>query len=237
MTQGEHLGRFPKVRLCLFDLDYTLVRLKSDPVHVHADVLSQMGFNVDRNDLEAAYRMSWDLYLTQGFNFPTDREAYLDGTSQTLILLGIDDRHGHIAEEIIGRFDSPESVELYRDSIPALRKLRAGGVRIGLATGRWHDPSSDVEAVGLDAHLDVVYHSGNLGMQKNESSFWSNVLKLEGLSSDEVVVIDDNTAAVASARELGIAGFRIHRQDSPIGSPECADITELSELPRLLASR
>jgi HAD superfamily hydrolase (TIGR01509 family) len=222
--------------LCLFDLDYTLIRLKSDPVHVYADVLSQGGFNVDSNDLESAYRASWDLYLTQGSRYPTDRDAYLDGASHTLSLLGIEDVNDLIAEEIIGRSEISESVELYQDSIPLLRELRAGGYRIGIATGRWHDPAIDVEAVGLAPCVDVVYHSGMLGSQKNEPKFWTMLLEREGLAIDEVALVDDNAAAVSTAQTMGMKAFRIQRHDSPIGSPEFADITDLSGLSLLLES-
>ncbi len=76
-----------------------------------------------------------------------------------------------------------------------------------------------------------------LGTQKNEAGFWSILLKREGLASSDVVLIDDNAEAVATARKTGITAFRIQRHDSPIGSPESADFTELSGLPLLLESK
>ena len=53
----------------------------------------------------------------------------------------------------------------------------------------------------------------------------------------EAVLIDDNAPAVAVARETGITAFRIQRPDSPIGSPDPVDLTELNSLPALLESR
>ena len=175
--------------------------------------------------------------MTQGFKFSTDRDAYLEGTSHTLRLLRIEDAGRALAEEIIGRFESSGSVELYQDSMPILRGLRADGIRIGIATGRWQDPSIDLRAVGLAPHVDVVYHAGLLESQKNERAYWSALLERERLAAETVVLVDDNSAAVAAAQMMGITAYRIQRHDSPIGSPELADFAELSRLPPLLESR
>ena len=226
------------MKLCLFDLDYTLIRLRLDPLLLYAEVLFERGFfGVNSNELRRAYLESWDLYLARGFKFPTDREAYLHSAEHTLGLVGVEEDRGEIAEEIMRRFEVSEPVEAYRDSIASVKKVRAGGLRTGIATGRWHDPSSDLEAVGLDKYIDVVYHAGMFRMQKDEAAFWLALLEREGLEAGEAVLIDDNAPAVAAARETGITAFRIQRPDSPIGSPDPVDLTELNSLPALLESR
>ena len=224
------------MKLCLFDLDYTLIRLRLDPVSVYAEVISERGFDVDFNELQRAYMESWDLYLARGFEFSTDREAYVHSADHTLGLFGIELDRPQMAEEIMRRFEVSEPVEAYRDSIASVKHVRAGGLRIGVATGRWHDPSRDLEAVGLGKYIDIVYHAGMFGMQKDAAGFWLTLLDREGLEAGEAVLIDDNAPAVTAARETGITAFRIQRPDSPIGSPDPVDLTELTALPPLLES-
>ena len=224
------------MKLCLFDLDYTLIRLTLDPLVVYAEVVSERGFDVDSDELERAYMESWDLYLARGFEFPTDREAYVHSADHTLGLVGIEQDRSRIAEEIMRRFEVLEPVEAYGDSIPSIKQVRARGIRTGIATGRWHDPASDLQAVGLSRYIDAVYHAGMFGMQKDAPEFWLKLLKREGVKASEAMLIDDNAPAVAAARETGIAAFRIQRPDSPIGSPDPVDLTELSALPPLLES-
>lgn len=224
------------MKLCLFDLDHTLLRLRLDPIPAYAEVISQHGFDVDFNELERAYMESWDLYLARGFEFPTDREAYLHCAGHTLRLVGIEQDTARIAEVIMGRFEESKSVDAYGDAIATVKELRACGLRIGIATGRWHDPSSDLEMVGLSKYLDVVYYSGMFGTQKDAPDYWVRLLEREGLAAGEVVLIDDNAPAVTTARATGITAFRIQRPDSPIPSPDPVDLTELHGLPEMLES-
>ena len=236
MSQREHPGRLGKVKLCLFDVDYTLLRLTLDPISVYAQVISERGFDVDFNELGRAYMESWDLYLARGFEFPTDHDAYVYCADHTLRLVGIEQDSARIAEEIMRRFEVSEPVKAYGDAIAAVKEVRARGLRIGIATGRWHDPSSDLAAVGLSKYLDVVYHAGMFRSQKNAPEFWMRLLEREGLAAGKVVLIDDDAPAVVAARATGITAFRIQRPDSPIGSPDPIDLTELSVLPRMLES-
>ena len=224
------------MKLCLFDLDHTLLRLTLDPVPVYAEVISQQGLEVDFNELERAYLESWDLYLARGFEFPTDREAYLHSVDHTLRLVGIEQERARIAEAIMRRFEVWKSIDAYGDAIATIKEIRACGLRTGIATGRWHDPSSDLEEVGLSKYLDVVYYSGMFGTQKDAPEYWMRLLEREGLSAGQVVLIDDNAPAVATARATGITAFRIQRLDSPIPSPDPVDLTELSALPKMLES-
>ena len=220
--------------MCLFDLDYTRVRLTSDPIQVYTEVLTQYGFQIESTRLRSAYRSSWNRYLTDGFKHSTERAAYREGTRHTLSLLNIRDIDSLVLEEITKRLEISSSVELYDDSIPVLKELRLSGLRTGIATGRWHDPSITIKSVGLTPYVDVTYHSGTLGIQKNDVKFWSLILEHERLGVDAVMLVDDNVEAVATAKEIGIRALRIERQDSPIRSPELANLSRLNGLPSLL---
>ena len=218
----------------MFDLDYTLLRLTLDPVQVYVDVLTGAGWDIKLEKLSAAYRRSSKIYLLHGNDFATEREAYLFGAVQTLNEIGVNDADGCIAEKIMEGFDVLDIVEPYEDSIPAINGIRDLGIRVGVATGRWHDPSVDLAATGLASLLDVTFYAGLFGAQKHESAYWRRILDLEGLTGAQTVLVDDSADAVETAREVGMAAYRIQRPDSPMAPQDGADLETLGALPRLL---
>ncbi len=220
----------------MFDLDYTLLRLTVDPVQVYADVLTDAGWDIKLEDLSAAYGRSWETYLLHGNEFATEREAYLFGATQTLKDIGVDDPDGCIAEKVMKGFDVLDIVEPYEDSIPAINSIRDLGIRVGVATGRWHDPSDDLAATGLATLLDATFYSGRLGAQKHETAYWRRVLDLERVTGAQAVLVDDSADAVETAREVGMAAYRIQRPDSPMAPQAGADLERLDVLPNMLGS-
>lgn len=225
------------LQLCLFDLDYTLLRLALDPLRVHLEVLAEYGVPVEPDRLRAAYRWSWDQYLRHGYRYPSPYEAYLQGAKDTLRKADVVDADGHMAEQIMARFEIPDSVRIYADAPQTLDFLRARGIRIGLATGRWHDPAEDLDRCGLARYIDVAFYSGDLGAQKDEAAYWEKLLDREGLAAQAVALVDDNAGAVAAARGVGLRAFSIQRADSPLQAAGAVDLTALEALPGILGLR
>lgn len=56
----------------------------------------------------------------------------------------------------------------------------------------------------LEPEFDFSYSSWQLGLEKPDPQIYLQVLKLQNLSPEEVVFIDDNTDNVTSAQTLGI---------------------------------
>lgn len=227
-------GALRSLRLCLFDLDYTLLRLTRDPISVHMDVLAANGIPVGRESLLEAYSLSWEQYLRRGHQYPTAREAYLEGAKDTLRRVNAPRQIDRMAEQIMSVYDGAEGVAPYADALPVLMLLRGQGVAVGVATGRWHDPAEDLRASGLLPHVDVSFFSGALHAQKDEPAYWLRLLELQGLDAAQAALIDDNAQAVETAAKVGLRTLLMLRPDSPLPALREPDLTTLESLPELL---
>jgi len=64
-------------------------------------------------------------------------------------------------------------------------------------------------------YFDNVYYSHEVGMQKPDPAIYQLVLEDNGLLPEETLFVDDNTANIAAAKELGIKAVE-HDPDSEI---------------------
>ena len=222
------------VRLCLFDLDYTLIQLMLDPVGVHVEVLETAGHRLPRRTVQAAYDAGWDDYLQEGRRWPSQAEAYLRVVCHGLAVLGVADAGDELARRIDARINDVSDMAVYDDSVQVLEAVRAAGFRVALATGRWHDPVPDLDHLELTGCFDRIYHSGEFGHQKDDARFWAALVADAGLAPAEILLIDDAPDAVRVAREAGLYALAIHRAGSPLGPLPNADLRSLRALPPLL---
>ncbi len=218
------------VRLCLFDLDYTLIQLMLDPVGVHVEVLEAAGHRLPRDAVQAAYDAGWDDYLQAGHRWPSQAEAYLRVVCHGLAVLGVADAGDELALRIDARINDVSDMAVYDDSVAVLQAVRAAGFRVALCTGRWHDPEPDLDHLALTGCFDRIYHSGEFGHQKDDGRFWTALVADAGLGPAEVLLIDDAPAAVGMARDAGLQALAIHREGSPLGPLPDADLRSLRAL-------
>jgi putative hydrolase of the HAD superfamily len=138
---------------------------------------------------------------------------------------------------------------LHDDAIPALDALQAAipGVRFGLITnGDLAFQRRKVEAVGLDARMEHLIASGELGVAKPDAAIFRVACDAFGVHPDEAAYIGDRlrTDAIGAAR-AGLTGVWLNRRNavpSPDDELDAVDagvhiIPTLADLPRLLTSR
>lgn len=86
-----------------------------------------------------------------------------------------------------------------------LHRLRHMGKRCVLVTNA-HQGSLGLklEHTRLDEHLDHIISAHELGLPKEEPSFWRELQNHEPYTPHESLLVDDNLHALRSAREFGI---------------------------------
>lgn len=90
--------------------------------------------------------------------------------------------------------------------LAAVRRLRAGGMRVYLATNQEHRRARYLmETLGLLAHVDGIVHSAALGHRKPAPEYFAAAAAKVGVRPEDIVFIDDNAANVDAAR---LAGWR-----------------------------
>ena len=225
---------FQSVSLCLFDLDYTLIRLTLDPIGAHVDLLRTAGHPFPLPRVRAAYDDAWDDYLENGQRHPTQAAAYLNVVRQALSILGVDDPHDSLARRIDDRINDVAAMCAYDDSVSVLEAVRRAGLEVALATGRWHDPAPDLESLNLTSHLDRAYYSGEFGHQKDDPKFWDAIITASCRPSAEILLIDDSPESVRTALAAGLCALSIRRDGSPLPPSPDPDLRSLTELLPLL---
>jgi putative hydrolase of the HAD superfamily len=86
-----------------------------------------------------------------------------------------------------------------------LDALRASGLRSVIVTNCHPDPLAlKLRRTGLDARVDGVVSSHQLGKAKEEPAFWQDLRGLEPYRSETTLMVDDSFPVLESARSAGI---------------------------------
>jgi putative hydrolase of the HAD superfamily len=126
--------------------------------------------------------------------------------------------------------------EPFPDTVPALRALRAAGVKL-VAASNW-DVSlhEQLERTGLTPLLDGALSSAEVGAPKPDPEIFSRALALAGARPQEALHVgDDVEADVAGALAAGLEPVLIDRDGSLEAPPGVRRIASLAELPALCA--
>jgi HAD superfamily hydrolase (TIGR01549 family) len=120
---------------------------------------------------------------------------------------------------------------LYDDVLPALGKYKARGLTLGLISNLVLEGAG----TGLDAYLDFVVTSKEVGADKPEPAIFLAALeRAKAKPSEAIYVGDQYQLDVVGARRVGIAPVLIDRDEIATGAVDCPRIRSLAELERLL---
>jgi putative hydrolase of the HAD superfamily len=92
------------------------------------------------------------------------------------------------------------------DAVLALvRELRAGGVRVHLATNQRRARATYMrDVLGYGDHFDETFYSADLGAEKPDPAYFRAVVELLGVEPGECLLVDDRAPNVRAAREVGL---------------------------------
>ena len=125
-------------------------------------------------------------------------------------------------------------VELYEDSLPVVRELRARGTRTALISNCSHSTRPIVDRLGLDEEFDEVLLSFEVGIHKPDAGIYREALRRLGdVAPDRSVFVDDQPPYCDGAAVLGIETFLIDRSGD--GTPDLNGHRVIRDLRALLA--
>jgi putative hydrolase of the HAD superfamily len=216
----------------LIDALGTLVELKPPAPRLRA-LLAAEGFEVSEEQAGAGFGAEIGYYL----------QHHLEGGDRA----GLEELRDRCAEELRAGLELPEldhatarrvmlaalEFEPYPDVEPALRELRAAGLRLVVASN-WDCSLPDwLGPAGLLDHVHGVVTSADAGAAKPDPRVFERGLELAGARADEAVHVGDSLENdVAGARALGIRALLVAR-DGPAPTGVEA-VSSLLELPALL---
>lgn len=125
-------------------------------------------------------------------------------------------------------------VELYEDSLPVVRELRARGTRTALISNCSHSTRPIVDRLGLDEEFDEILLSFEVGIHKPDPGIYREALRrLGGIEPGRAVFVDDQPPYCDGAAVLGIETFLIDRSGD--GTPDVNGHRVIRDLRALLA--
>lgn len=128
-------------------------------------------------------------------------------------------------------------VRLYPDAVPALRRLRASGMRVAIVTNASAEAASVVDVLGLRPSVDEVFASCEAGLLKPD--LLEVALGGLGVDAAEATVVDDEPQQLDGAARLGMRTVLVRRSGSgasaPTGPGPHRAVTDLRQVAELVA--
>jgi putative hydrolase of the HAD superfamily len=220
------------LRAVLLDVDFTLFvpgpELGPDG---YARAAARHGLVLDPARYEEA-RLAALADLQHHPELEHDEEIWVAFTADIVRGMGGSGEPVHqCAREIVAEWERHENFFLYDDALPALARLRAHGLRLGLISNGQRDLEEFAEHHGLD--VDVAVGSKHHGFVKPHRSIFETAMAALGVEAHEVAMVGDSYADdVEGARALGIRAILVDREQRHTGGEDV--IRSLSELSRAL---
>lgn len=83
-------------------------------------------------------------------------------------------------------------------------ELRASGIRTAILTNGTDTIPAELQESGIDAHVDAVFNSAEIGVAKPDPRVFRHVLEALGLEPAEVFFTDDSASKLTGAQALGM---------------------------------
>jgi len=125
-------------------------------------------------------------------------------------------------------------VELYEDSLPVVRELRARGLKTALISNCSHSTRPIVDRLGIAAEFDEILLSFEVKVHKPDPGIYREALRRLGdVEPARAVFVDDQAAYCDGAAAVGIETYLIDRSGD--GTPDENGHRVIRDLRALLA--
>jgi len=210
-----------RVEAVLFDFDGTLATYRSH-LGEYIAAAAEFGVTVTAEALAATLDDSWRQWQTpEGVDHSTSSGSEAQYNAEVRSRLHIarlaaagatGDLEG-IAARICELECAPEAFEVYADTPPALERLQAAGVRVGIVSNHvWRLPEV-VEALGLGSAVDFVITSARVGYRKPHPAIYRIALEAAGCAAEAALFVGDSISHdVEGPRAAGMRAVLIDRR-------------------------
>ena len=96
--------------------------------------------------------------------------------------------------------------------LAAIRRIRAGGLRVGACTNNWVG-ADGCPTDGLQEHFDVFVESAAVGLRKPDPRIYELTCRRLGVAPPRVAFLDDIGQNLKAARALGMATIKVEDPD------------------------
>jgi HAD superfamily hydrolase (TIGR01662 family) len=179
------------IRAVLFDVDFTLARPGPElRPEGYVSCGARYGLELDPERYERARDAAF-VDLQHHPELDHDEEIWVAFTERIVVGMGGTPPAAHdVAVELTSRWTQHTNFELYDDTLPTLRRLRAHGVKIGLVSNSARDVREFALHHGLE--IDAGISSFHHGKTKPHASIFRAVLDLLAVEPHEALMVGDS---------------------------------------------
>jgi putative hydrolase of the HAD superfamily len=131
--------------------------------------------------------------------------------------LGIDEDAEAIARRVYEEFGDPERWRAYDDVMPAIERLEARGMLLGIISNWDSRLSTLIDGLGIAEKLDALVSSADVGLHKPDPRIFELACSRLGLEPEQCAHIGDHHYAdVLGAETVGMSPVLIDRLGGPV---------------------
>lgn len=235
---------FTAVRVILLDVNGTLLgypdRLGFQKRFAQA--CQEMGHPVTVEDVHRAFvglAAEWTDKKSQGMRRASNDEQYRASMTwvywRLLEELGVPGDREQAASDLYDRFILREGfMPLFSDVEPALDRLRARGLRLGVLSNFPPHLEDTLRQHGIHGYFDFFVVSSLVGLEKPDPAIFELAIQRAGVPREEILYVgDDLDDDIRGAQAVNLSAILIDRHDH-WQAMDVARIKSLAELPGLL---
>jgi putative hydrolase of the HAD superfamily len=129
----------------------------------------------------------------------------------------------------IAAIEPIDAVELFSDTLPCLKRLRARGIKMAVVSDAWPNLSELHQALGISRFFEGYAISSLLGCSKPDPRMYAEGARALDREVDKLLFVDDCDDLVQATIDLGYRGVALLRSGEPPEYP-VPWITSLDEL-------
>lgn len=223
------------LRAAFFDAGLTLILTATRAEDVAKCVLRRAGHSAAPDEVDAAMRdahaaLESRWHAQDWWSTEADvRRLFTNSYEAGLLAHVTDDRRTAqaLADEIYDEYQDTRHWTLFPDVLPALARLRAAGIRLGVVSDWGHGLEAILLELELGSYFEFLVVSSRLGVSKPNPQVFRMALQRVGVAPDEAVYIGDTYLKdVLGARAAGISPVLLDR-DRRWPKVDCARVDDL----------
>lgn len=205
-----------------FDVGNTLLAPYPSVSEVVRQVLSEEGYLHDLDAIDELMPLVdefyEDRYRTDDTFWTSEDETSAVWVGMYSLLcrrLGIEADAERLARRVYDEFGDAARWRAYDDVAPAFERLRARGLRLGLISNWDRRLAGLFTGLGLDAYLDTVVSSAEVGLHKPDPRIFELACSRVGVRPSEAAHVGDHHYAdILGATAVGMLPVLIDRHDT-----------------------
>lgn len=210
---------FRDVSAILFDSGDTLVHPLGGewlPGPIFRRIVAEAGVQADWTQLARGHDAGTLQLLANHLLTSEDEEIkrYAAYCAALLDALGLGNA-GLDAHAIARQMVTTIGIEPFPDVRPALERLRAQKLTLGVISNGWPSLDRQLRAVDLRRYFDLLIVSAHVGSRKPETRIFDYALEQLGLAAGNVLLVDDAPENIVAAHALGLQGVVVVRTGAP----------------------